>query len=135
MQVYQGERRVASRNHFIGEYTVEGLPPRAAGLHVEVALVVDEDGVLTVSAKHPATGEWDSCTLDKVQSAARGTVAAVDDCFRDEDLRELARLRARFNLLKLLSNSSMTVSVSVSVSTLRLGARQYCQPCRMMGPL
>ena len=110
LQVYQGERRVACRNHFIGEYTVEGLPPRAAGLHVEVALVIDEDGVLTVSAKHPATGQWGGCTLEKVQSAVQGTVAAVDDCFRDEDLQELARLRARFDLLKLMSNSSMNVS-------------------------
>ncbi|XP_034253832.1 heat shock 70 kDa protein II-like isoform X2 [Thrips palmi] len=107
LKVYQGERTVASRNAFIGEYRVEDLPRREAGLEVEVRLSIDSDGVLTVEARHPVTRVWGGCTVQTVDCTAFGeqVPAGTPEVKADDevtDRHELARLGARFRLSKYL---------------------------------
>ncbi|XP_026289783.1 heat shock 70 kDa protein II-like [Frankliniella occidentalis] len=125
LKIYQGERSIASRNTFIGEYCVDNLPPVKAGLEVEMKLSIDKDGVLTVQAKHPVTKAWGGCPIQTVdcttfsEQVTTGTVedtaAGADDSA--DDKAELARLRARFRLAKFLHNLSDRQELASSVRT------------------
>ncbi|MEM9070392.1 MAG: Hsp70 family protein, partial [Myxococcota bacterium] len=56
--VLQGESIRASENDILQDFALTGLRPAPAGeLDVEVAFVIDEDGIFSVSAKDLETGE------------------------------------------------------------------------------
>lgn len=64
VKVYQGERPTASDNKFLGEFTLDGIPPAPAGKpQIEVSFKIDADGVLEVAAKDLATGRAQKITV------------------------------------------------------------------------
>lgn len=55
--VYQGERELIENNRKLGEFTLKGIPPMAAGMpKIEIAFILDADGILTVKAKELRSG-------------------------------------------------------------------------------
>ncbi len=55
--VYQGERDLVEHNRKLGEFTLKGIPPMAAGLpKIEIHFILDADGILTVKAKELRSG-------------------------------------------------------------------------------
>ena len=55
--MYEGERLLVKDNHFLGEFTIQGIQPAPRGIpKIEVELLVDSNGILTVSAKDMLTG-------------------------------------------------------------------------------
>lgn len=61
VRVAQGERGIFGANHFLGEFTLDGLPPVPRGLpRIEVTFVVDADGMVKASAIDKATGREQS---------------------------------------------------------------------------
>lgn len=55
--VYQGERELVSENRKLGELLLTGIPAMPAGLpKVEVAFILNADGILTVEAKEIRSG-------------------------------------------------------------------------------
>lgn len=51
IQVYQGESATASKNHFLGDFTVQGIPPKRAGEEqIEVEFSYNLNGMLGVVA-------------------------------------------------------------------------------------
>ena len=55
--VYQGERELIEHNRKLGEFTLKGIPPMAAGMpKIEIAFILDADGILTVKAKELRSG-------------------------------------------------------------------------------
>ncbi len=57
IEVYQGESAVASSNHFLGAFTVQGVPPRKAGTEkIGVKFSYDMNGMLQVKASILSTG-------------------------------------------------------------------------------
>ncbi|KAJ1443112.1 Heat shock protein 70 family [Sesbania bispinosa] len=56
IRVYEGERTKASDNNLLGSFTLSGFPPAPRGHPFDVCFAVDENGILTVSAKENTTG-------------------------------------------------------------------------------
>ncbi|WVY93350.1 hypothetical protein V8G54_032438 [Vigna mungo] len=56
IEVYEGERTRASDNNLLGSFTLSGLPPAPMGHPFNVCFAIDENGILSVSAKEKKTG-------------------------------------------------------------------------------
>lgn len=55
--VYQGERDLVQHNRKLGEFILRGIPPMPAGLpKIEIAFILDADGILKVRAKELRSG-------------------------------------------------------------------------------
>lgn len=58
INVYQGESRTASKNNFLGEFTVKGIPAKPQGVeNLKVEFSYNLNGMLVVSAVIVSTGE------------------------------------------------------------------------------
>jgi molecular chaperone DnaK (HSP70) len=52
IQVFEGENKIAKQNRLLGEFVIEGLPKRAAGMvTVDVTMEIDEEGILHVKGE------------------------------------------------------------------------------------
>src|SRR5687767_15634638 len=64
IQVYQGEREIASYNKKLGMFELTGLPPAPRGLpQIEVTFDIDANGIVNVSAKDLGTGKSQAMTI------------------------------------------------------------------------
>ncbi|HEX4872564.1 MAG TPA: molecular chaperone DnaK [Nevskiaceae bacterium] len=64
IQVYQGEREVASANKLLGRFDLADIPPAPRGMpQVEVTFDIDANGILNVSARDKATGKSQSIVI------------------------------------------------------------------------
>ncbi|MDI3385331.1 molecular chaperone DnaK [Streptomyces sp. B-S-A8] len=64
IQVFQGEREIASYNKKLGVFDLTGLPPAPRGVpQIEVTFDIDADGIMHVSAKDLATGREQKMTV------------------------------------------------------------------------
>src|SRR5881392_4165446 len=64
IQVFQGEREMASYNKKLGMFELTGLPPAPRGVpQIEVAFDIDANGIVHVSAKDFGTGKEQSMTI------------------------------------------------------------------------
>ncbi len=71
IEVYQGESSSASRNHFLGDFEIHGIPPKKAKaerIHVEFSYNLD--GMLNVKASIPSTGADASIEINMMQEQA-----------------------------------------------------------------
>ncbi|MDX6324385.1 MAG: molecular chaperone DnaK [Nocardioidaceae bacterium] len=64
IQVFQGERPMASQNQPLGNFELTGLPPAPRGIpQIEVTFDIDANGIVHVSAKDRGTGREQSMTI------------------------------------------------------------------------
>jgi molecular chaperone HscA len=57
INIYQGERELTAENRKLGELLLSGIPAMPAGLpKIEVAFLINADGILTVEAKELRSG-------------------------------------------------------------------------------
>jgi molecular chaperone DnaK len=66
--IVQGESELVDDNTWLGEVTVDRLPPSPRGSPVEVSFTLDLSGVLQVAARHVPSGKAASVTLDNCAS-------------------------------------------------------------------
>lgn len=58
ISVFQGERELVANNRKLGEFILKDLPPMPAGIpKIEIAFLLDADGILTVKAKELRSGQ------------------------------------------------------------------------------
>ncbi|MCS5099048.1 Hsp70 family protein, partial [Staphylococcus aureus] len=58
IQVFQGEREIASANKLLGSFELAGIAPAPRGVpQIEVTFDIDANGIVSVSAKDKATGK------------------------------------------------------------------------------
>src|SRR3546814_20145073 len=66
IQVYQGEREIASANKSLGRFDLTGIGPAPRGMpQVEVTFDIDANGILHVTAKDKATGKEQSIQIGR----------------------------------------------------------------------
>ncbi|AIF82063.1 molecular chaperone DnaK [endosymbiont of Acanthamoeba sp. UWC8] len=64
IRVFQGERKMAAANKFLGQFNLEGIAPAPRGMpQIEVTFDVDANGILHVSATDKATGKEQKITI------------------------------------------------------------------------
>ena len=99
IQVYQGEREMASYNKRLGTFELTGLPPAPRGIpQVEVTFDIDANGIVHVSAKDLATSKEQSMTIsggsalskDEIDRMMREAEAHADE---DKQRRDEVEVR------------------------------------------
>ncbi|MDE6888844.1 MAG: Hsp70 family protein [Eubacterium sp.] len=71
IEVYQGESNTASRNHFLGDFEIRGIPSKKAKAErIQVEFSYNLDGMLNVKATIPSTGADASIEINMMQEQA-----------------------------------------------------------------
>jgi len=99
IQVYQGEREIASANKSLGRFDLTGIAPAPRGMpQVEVIFDIDANGILHVTAKDKATGKEQSIRItansglseDEIKNMVKDAEAHAED---DRKFNELISAR------------------------------------------
>lgn len=99
IQVYQGERKMASDNRLLGQFNLEGLPPAPRGVpQIEVKFDIDQNGMLNVSAKDLGTSKEASVRIEQSAGLSDDEIDRMKkdgESHADDDKRkvELASVR------------------------------------------
>ena len=99
IQVYQGEREIASHNKLLGSFELGGIAPAPQGVpQIEVTFDIDANGIVHVTAKDKGTGKENSIRIqdgsglskDEIDRMIKDAEAHADD---DRKRREEAETR------------------------------------------
>ncbi|OYP38859.1 molecular chaperone DnaK [Rhodopirellula sp. MGV] len=103
VRVFQGERKMAAHNRLLGEFDLQGIPPQPRGVpQIEVKFDIDQNGILSVSAKELKTGKEASVEIkeagalsdDDIENMRRDAEANAEE---DKRQFELAEARNKAN--------------------------------------
>jgi len=76
IHVLQGERPKAADNITLGKFHLTGIPPAPRGLpQIEVSFDIDQNGIISVSAKDKGTGKSQSITITASNKMDEGEIA------------------------------------------------------------
>jgi molecular chaperone HscA len=113
IHVVQGERELAKDCRSLAKFTLKGIPPMAAGLaRLEVTFHVDENSLLSVTAKELTTGKEQvievkpSHGLDD-EAIEQMLIDAYDHGEADLEARRLAEARVEGNRLLLATEKAL----------------------------
>jgi molecular chaperone DnaK len=99
IQVFQGERPIASDNVALGSFLLTGMPPAPRGVpQVEVSFDIDANGILNVSAKDLASGRKQGITITASNKLSKDDVSkmvrqAEEFAEKDKERAELITAR------------------------------------------
>ena len=73
IQVYQGEREIASHNKLLGSFELTGIPPAPRGMpQIEVTFDIDANGIVHVTAKDKGTGKENTIKIQEGSGLSQG---------------------------------------------------------------
>jgi len=79
INVLQGERELAADCRSLGEFVLGGIPPMPAGIpKIEVAFLIDANGILNVSAREQRSGRQASIQVVPAHGLTRDEVAKIE---------------------------------------------------------
>ena len=114
IQVYQGEREIASYNKKLGMFELTGLPPAPRNVpQIEVTFDIDANGIVHVSAKDLGTGKEQSMTITGGSALPKDDIERMmreAEQFADEDKkrREAAETRNQAETLVYTTEKFLT---------------------------
>ncbi|MBF6329037.1 molecular chaperone DnaK [Nocardia transvalensis] len=83
IQVYQGEREIASHNKLLGSFELTGIPPAPRGVpQIEVTFDIDANGIVHVTAKDKGTGKENTI---KIQDGSGLSKEEIDRMVKDAE--------------------------------------------------
>jgi len=98
INVYEGERTKASDNNLLGFFILSGIPPAPRGHPYDVCFTIDENGILTVSAKERSTGKMNEITItnykDRMSAEEIKKLIKEAENFHIEDKKFLRKAKA-----------------------------------------
>jgi molecular chaperone DnaK len=99
IQVYQGEREMASANQLLGNFELTGLPPAPRGIpQIEVTFDIDANGIVHVSAKDRGTGREQSMTITSGSALSKDDIEKMirdAEQYADEDRKRKEEVELR----------------------------------------
>ncbi|MEM8668856.1 MAG: molecular chaperone DnaK [Planctomycetota bacterium] len=99
VRVFQGERKMASNNRLLGEFNLEGIPPQPRGVpQIEVKFDIDQNGIVSVSAKELKTGKEASVTIKEAGALKEDDIEQMRkdaEAHADEDRKQFELVEAR----------------------------------------
>lgn len=96
IEVYQGESSIASSNHFLGEFAVNGVPPAKAGKEkIGVQFSYNLNGMLEVKASVLSTGEDASIEINMLEDSDSGDTRIDVENWRESPLARQFRTAVR----------------------------------------
>ncbi len=99
VEVYQGERKIASQNRLLGRFDLTGIPPAPRGVpQIEVTFEMDANGILHVTAVEKSTGKKADIRISARTGLTEEEIQRMieeAERYREEDERRarLAQLR------------------------------------------
>ena len=76
ISVFQGERNLVEDNRNLAEFTMQNIPPMAAGIpKIEVSFLINADGILTVKAKELRSNTEQSIVIKSQFAVSQSEVA------------------------------------------------------------
>ena len=83
IQVYQGEREIASHNKLLGSFELGGIAPAPQGVpQIEVTFDIDANGIVHVTAKDKGTGKENSI---RIQDGSGLSKEEIDRMVKDAE--------------------------------------------------
>ncbi|MFA5859855.1 MAG: molecular chaperone DnaK [Elusimicrobiota bacterium] len=108
VHVLQGERPMAKDNVSLGKFHLDGIPPAPRSTpQIEVAFDIDENGILSVSAKDLGTGKQQSIRITSPQKLSKEEIENMvkqSEKFADEDKKRKEEVEVRNELDSLVYN-------------------------------
>jgi molecular chaperone DnaK len=99
VKVYQGERKMAAHNRLLGEFNLEGIPPAPRGVpQIEVKFDIDQNGILSVSAKDLGTSKEASVRIEQSAGLSDNEIDRMKkdaEVHAEEDRRQFELVEAR----------------------------------------
>ncbi|GCE43748.1 Chaperone protein DnaK [Rhodococcus wratislaviensis] len=93
IQVYQGEREIASHNKLLGSFELADLPPAPRGVpQIEVTFDIDANGIVHVTAKDKGTGKENTI---RIQEGSALSKEDIDRMIRDAEAHAAEDSRRR----------------------------------------
>ena len=99
IQVYQGERKVASQNKLLGRFDLTDIPPAPRGVpQIEVTFDINADGIMNISAKDKGTGKAQSIQIKADSGLSDSEIEQIvrdaeANAAEDAKFAELAQVR------------------------------------------
>ncbi|KAL1299155.1 hypothetical protein HN51_043574 [Arachis hypogaea] len=98
VDVYEGERLRASENNMLGLFSFD-VPPAPRGFPIYICFDVNEDGILSVSAKEKLTGKKQEITINNGTGrfSAKEVAKMIEEAemLKDEDEKYKERVKAK----------------------------------------
>lgn len=116
VRVFQGERKMASANRLLAEFNLDGIPPQPRGVpQIEVKFDIDQNGILSVSAKELKTGKEANIQIKEAGALSEDEIEQMRkdaEANADSDRRQFELVEARnkgnqlvYQLEKLMSEN------------------------------
>ncbi|HZK32445.1 MAG TPA: molecular chaperone DnaK [Corynebacterium sp.] len=124
IQVFQGEREIASANKLLGSFELGGIAPAPRGVpQIEVTFDIDANGIVSVSAKDKGTGKENTITIQDGSSLSEEEIdrmvkdaeahAEEDKARREEQETRNSAESMAYQTRKFLEENSDKVSEDV----------------------
>lgn len=102
IEVYQGEREMATDNKKLGSFMLDGIAPAPRGVpQIEVTFNLDANGILNVTAKDKGTGKEQSITISDSGNMSKDDIEKAQkeaEAHADEDKKKREAVEARNTL-------------------------------------
>ncbi|MCQ4121571.1 Hsp70 family protein, partial [Rhodococcus tibetensis] len=93
IQVFQGEREIASHNKLLGSFELAGIPPAPRGVpQIEVTFDIDANGIVHVTAKDKGTGKENTI---RIQEGSGLSKEEIDRMIKDAEAHAAEDARRR----------------------------------------
>lgn len=115
ISVYEGERTLVKDNHLLGKFDLNGIPPASRGVpQIEVTFQIDENSILSVTAKERGTGKTESITItnDKGRLSKEDIERMIHDAEKNAEQDKILRekIEAKSSLDNYIYNMRATIS-------------------------